>query len=422
MAVMNTSPHPPLFGEVGIIALVPDRWGPSWQARHHIATRLARYFQVVWVDRPPTRQESVRWFGRQSLVWHPPETPAGFQVYSPGGLSPNLGRPAWLRRWLSRRRLHRAQRLLRERGCSKIVLYLWRPEFAGSLDLVNHDVSCYHIDDEYSFSPVEGEPDEGEVQLIRAVDQVFIHSPAMMEKKGALNPATQFIPNGVDYQKYSGPTPEAADLRSIPKPRLGYTGNLKRMLDWGLLLELSRTHPEWSLVLVGQMLPQLEVLAVREELSRRPNIYLVGPRPSELIPSYVQHFDVCIMPYKVDDYTKYIYPLKLHEYLASGNPVVGSAIPALQAFKEVVLLADGAHEWSGMLSRALSLQENTRERRIERQQVAARFDWDLLVEQLARTLAHRLGLAFSGAVDSGCQLLNDTALPLARLAPHSKMQ
>jgi len=418
MAVMNTNPHPPLFGEVGIIALVPDRWGPRWQARHQIATRLARYFQVVWVDRPPTWQESVRWFGRRSRVLQPAEAHGGFQVYRTGSWSPNLGRPAWLRGWLSRDRLQQAQRLLRERGCSKIVLYLWRPEFANSLKLLNHDVSCYHIDDEYSFSPVEREQDAVEVQLIRAVDQVFIHSPAMMKKKGTMNPHTGYVPNGVDYQRYSTPAPEAAELQIIPRPRIGYTGNLKGVLDWRLLLELSRKHAEWSFVLVGRMLPQLEVLEVREELSRRRNIYLLGPRPSELIPSYVQHFDVCIMPYKVNDYTKYIYPLKLHEYLASGNPVVGSQIPALQAFEEEVLLADGSVEWSSMLTRALSLEENTKERRTARQQVAARYDWDLLVEKLAGTLARRLGLAFPDVVDDHGQHLSPGALPLAGLAPH----
>ena len=414
---MNTNPHPPLFGEVGIIALVPDRWGPRWQARHQIAVRLARYFQVVWVNRPHTWQESVREFSRRSLVWQPAETPPGFQVYRTGPWLPNLGRPAWLRHWLSRGRLQKARRLLRDRGCSKIVLYLWRPEFANSLNLVDHDVSCYHIDDEYSFSPVERELDAAEVQLIRAVDQVFVHSPAMMERKGGLNPHTQFAPNGVDYSNYMTPTPEAAELHDIPRPRIGYTGNLKGVLDWRLLVELSKAHPEWSFVLVGRMLPQREVLEVREQLSRRPNIYLVGPQPSELIPSYVQHFDVCIMPYKVNDYTKYIYPLKLHEYLASGNPVVGCPIPSLQAFKEVVLLADSSHEWSSMLTRALSSEENTSERRIARQQVAARYDWDLLVEELAGTLARRLGFAFPHTVDCDSQHLKRVLSP-ARPVPH----
>ena len=123
------------------------------------------------------------------------------------------------------------------------------------------------------------------------------------------------------------------------------------------------------------------------------------------------------MPYVLDGYTKYIYPLKLHEYLASGNPVVSSPIPSLQEFKEVVLLANGPQEWSGMLARALSSQENTSERRAARQEVAARYDWDLLVEKLARTLARRLGFAFPDAADYGSQPLNNRALPLANLVP-----
>jgi glycosyltransferase involved in cell wall biosynthesis len=415
---MNTNLRSPLFGEVGVIALVPDRWGPCWQARHQIATRLACYFQVVWVDYPPAWQESVRWVARRSQVWQPAETPAGFQVYRSSARSPNLGRPAWLRRWLLRERLQKVHRLLRDRGCSKIVLYLWRPEFADSLNLVDHQLSVYHIDDEYSFSPMEREQDAAEAQLIRTVDQVFIHSQAMMEKKGKLNINTQLVPNGVDYQKYSTPAPEPAEFRSIPKPRVGYTGNLKRMLDWQLLLELSKMHPEWSFVLIGRMLPHVEVQEIHGELSRSRNIYVIGPQPSEVIPSYVQHLDVCIMPYKLDDYTKYIYPLKLHEYLASGNPVVGSPIASLQAFREVVLLANGSDEWSSMLTRALSSRENTSERRTTRQQVAAGYDWDLLVGKLAAILAQRLGLSFPAAVEYGSQPWNNGGSPLARLVPH----
>jgi glycosyltransferase involved in cell wall biosynthesis len=415
--ILKSNPRSPLFDEVGVIALVPDRWGPCWQARHQIATRLARYFEVVWVDCPPTWRESLRWSSLQPPVWQPTEMPAGFQVYRTGPWSPDVGRPAWLRRWLSRRRLQQAHRLLRDRGCSKIVLYLWRPEFSDSLTLVDHQLSCYHIDDEYSFSPLERELDATEVQLTRTVDQVFIHSPAMMERKGKLNPNTQFVPNGVDYEKYATPTAEPAELHSIPKPRIGYTGNLKRMLDWRLLLELSTMHPEWSFVLVGRMQPHLEVREVQVELSRCQNIYLIGPQPSESIPSFVQHLDVCIMPYMLDGYTKYIYPLKLHEYLASGNPVVGSPIPALQAFRDVVLLANGSQEWSGMLTRALSPQENTSERRIARQQVAARYDWDLLVEELARTLARRLGLESPDALDHSSKNLHN-GTPPPRLVPH----
>ena len=62
------------------------------------------------------------------------------------------------------------------------------------------------------------------------------------------------------------------------------------------------------------MLPHSEVRESPWGAFQCRNIYVVGPQPSELIPSFVQHLDVCIMPYMVDEYTKYIYPLKLHEY------------------------------------------------------------------------------------------------------------
>ena len=72
----------------------------------------------------------------------------------------------------------------------------------------------------------------------------------------------------------------------------------------------------------------------------------------ELTP-YPQHFQVCIMPYRIDGYTKYIYPLKLHEYLASGRPVVASRIPSLQGLEDVCL-ATTREEWSSAIQQALS--------------------------------------------------------------------
>jgi hypothetical protein len=192
---MNTNPRPPVLGEVGVIAVVPDRWSAAWQARHQIATRLARYFQVVWVDYPLVWREALRWAAQRQPAEAQVELADGFQIYRPGRSLPNLGRPAWLGRWTSRQRLRRAYNLLRGRGCSQIVLYLWRYEFADAINQVPHHLSCYHIDDEYSFSSVEVGLDPVEVGLIRSVGQVFIHSSVMMEKKGKLNSNIEFVPN-----------------------------------------------------------------------------------------------------------------------------------------------------------------------------------------------------------------------------------
>ena len=86
-------------------------------------------------------------------------------------------------KFYSRQRLKRACDLLRAQGCTKLVLYIWRPEFADALEQVPHDFSIYHVNDEYSFSTTEVEVSPAERRLLESVGQVFIHSPALMEKR-----------------------------------------------------------------------------------------------------------------------------------------------------------------------------------------------------------------------------------------------
>ena len=98
------------------------------------------------------------------------------------------------------------------------------------------------------------------------------------------------------------------------------------------------------------------------------------------------------MPYRVDDYTRYIYPLKMHEYLASGKPVVSAAICSVEEFGEVIAIAKTPEEWSSAIARALSSEENAPSRCAQRQRVAREHDWDLLVDRIASTIARRLGV------------------------------
>jgi hypothetical protein len=101
------------------------------------------------------------------------------------------------------------------------------------------------------------------------------------------------------------------------------------------------------------------------------------------------------MPYQRDDYTKYIYPLKLHEYLASGRPVVGTPIASLEPFRETVRLPDGVDQWSLALRESLSQAANTGEARSARQLVAKQHDWDFLVQQIAEVMVQRLGPTYT---------------------------
>jgi glycosyltransferase involved in cell wall biosynthesis len=262
------------------------------------------------------------------------------------------------------------------------------------LDLLDYDLSCYYINDEYTFSEIEQPIDAHEARLISRVDQVFIHSTALLEKKGKLNPQTTFIPNGVDYGAFATPCSEPADLQTIPHPRIGYVGRIKQQLDLVLLTDLVQRHQGWSFVLVGPQDGIGDRAALLQRLAHIPNVYLLGSKSVNALPAYTQHLDVCMLCYEVNGYTKFIYPLKLHEYLASGRPIVGSPIRSLQDFAHIIRLARTPNEWSQAIQDSLSPAACSADQVEARQRVARRHDWNRLVGLMAQTLCSRLGPAY----------------------------
>lgn len=382
----------PLFPDIGVIAFVPEEWDEPWRSRHQVLTRLSQYFHVVWAE--PAREWRDLWLGNGKPVnrsHRQEEFPQGFVLYQPEKWLPHFFRPASLASWTAAERVRRAAALLRRRGCKTIVFYLWRPNFDHVLDSGSYDLSCYHIVDEYSFSPSEQPLDNREVQLIKRVDQVFIHSPALLDRKGHFNPHTLLVPNGVDYRAFATPRAEPADLKEIPHPRVGYVGNIKTQLDFRVLLELAARHSEWSFVFVGPIGNLGMDAPLVDQLSELQNVHFLGHKPIEIASAYPQHMDVCLLPYKVDEYTKYIYPLKLHEYLAGGKPIVGTPIRSLLDFAHVIKLASTQDEWSRALTESLAPDAVSTDQIQKRRSIARQFDWETLVQDIARSMCNRLG-------------------------------
>jgi glycosyltransferase involved in cell wall biosynthesis len=305
---------------------------------------------------------------------------------------PHFFRLKRLARATLRARVRRAVSYLRKQGCQRVVLYLWNPRFAPALDGCQWDLTCYHIDDEYTYSAVEAPNSPEEVDLLTRVSQVFIHSDMLMQKKGSINPSSMLIPNGVNYSWFATPVPEPSDLAKVPHPRVGYVGFLKRQLNWELLRKLPAHHPEWSFVFVGGVVEHPEIEPILREMAERKNVFFLGAKHAQVAASYPQHFDVCIMPYAMNDYTKYIYPLKLHEYLATGQPIISMPLPAVKPFSEHVALAETEEEWLEALSESLKPPRNEENRRIARRAVAKEHDWDVLVGRIAKCFAERLRL------------------------------
>ena len=190
-----TPPRPaagPLFPSIGVIGLVPDIWGDYWQVRQHVLTRLASYFFVVWVNPSrsiPEGHEKCEAAGGVDEGGRP----AGFHVYTPPFWLSGMGRPGLLANFLFDLRLRQARKILENRGCRQIITYIWRPEYERALLSLPGNLACYHIDDEYTFSEKEVPTDLVETRLIRKVDQVFVHSQGLFEKKGWAQPPVRWL-------------------------------------------------------------------------------------------------------------------------------------------------------------------------------------------------------------------------------------
>jgi glycosyltransferase involved in cell wall biosynthesis len=394
----------PLIPDVGLLAMPYHRFGSRWLTPHHVLTRLAEYFHVVWLE-PAHHWRDTRSLGgrRAELAELAPSLPPNFHLYVPESWLAEFHRPAWLRRAVTEARIRRGWNQLKSRGCTTQVLHLWHHQFESALGVGKPNLSLYHIDDEYSFSVEPGPMDAGERRVIQRVDNVFAISPALMERKSGINPHMVFAPEGVDYRLYSSPVPEPPDIASIPHPRIGYTGMLKEQLDWRLLHALAMRHPQWSFVFVGPNKLTAASRTIADEMSRMKNVHFLGPKTVWDLAAYPQHFDVCTMPYAITGYTNNIYPLKLHEYLASGRPVVGSPIRSLLDFGHVIALPTTIDEWSNALATALKPEASSKTATLKRQTIARQYDWSEIVDRIAGTICQRLGPTFAGRFERACE-------------------
>ena len=112
-----------------------------------------------------------------------------------------------------------------------------------------------------------------------------------------------------------------------------------------------------------------------------PNVHFLGQKPVELLPRYVAACQVCLMPYKINEWTRHIDPLKMYEYLAAGKPVVSTDIPSARSFAPPVRIAHDTAEFVSAIE--ATLKETGSAQQKARRQLAAQHDWDLRVAAIS---------------------------------------
>lgn len=391
--------------KTGILAFVPDVWTEQYMPRHHILNGLSEHYKVLWVS-PPTYVQGWRRDGAKSSLadrglkklsdnlWcYAPRLPADYKLrYVKSGLVASCFR-AYHAQW-QKHYVRRIKRLLKQMGIEEMILYIWRPEFHWALGQFDEKLSCYHIDDEYSFDPTqEHDINPEEKKLLEQSDLVFIHSKTLMAKKGHINPNTHEVPNGVDFEFYRNALKDNPsdpdDIISIPHPRIGYAGYIKRHIDLPLLFDIAKAKPEWSLVMIGPVRGKHEGVTQNvDRLLKLPNVYFLGGKPATELPLYINGLDVCLMPYRKTNYTKYIYPMKMHEYFACGKPVVATELENLEEFSDVLEFAESSNDWISAIEKSLeSISEQQAHRLVK---VAGENSWAERVQKVERLISEQI--------------------------------
>lgn len=247
----------------------------------------------------------------------------------------------------------KARAPLRNAPRGRRVLWVQNPAYVAEVDRLPHDLLVYDVMDPFAaFRKSDPDVAAKEDRLLEMADLIFTGGRSLHRQvAGRCRVEPRCFPSGIDFPHFAraageGPIPEA--VAKLPKPVLGYFGAVDERIDWELITHLCRERRHWSIVFLGPLV-LMERIPIDE-----PNFHWLGPKPYSALPEYLRGFDVCLIPWVVNELTKYMSPTKTPEYLAAGRPVVSTPIPDVEAdYPEEVRIAAEPEEFVKACTSAL---------------------------------------------------------------------
>jgi glycosyltransferase involved in cell wall biosynthesis len=212
----------------------------------------------------------------------------------------------------------------------------------------------------------------------------FFTSKSLLESGRRYTSKCFLAPNGVDIKNFAKARygiPE--EIEGISGTILGVVGTFDERVDGELIQFVLKNIQDATLLLVGPLQAKMG------NLVRHPRIVTMGKKPYDEIPSFINRFDVALIPYRITEVTKAVYPVKLHEYLILGKPVVSTDLPEVRQFGDVVSIAKSKEEFVSEILKALKMNgEHEEKKRIE---VAENNSWEKRVTEISRVIERHLG-------------------------------
>ena len=364
-----------------------------WFRPQQIASRLSRNHRVLYVE--PTR--AMKW--RRPRKWNRlMRHNENLHIHSPV-VVPGIRYSKRLRK-LNQRLLGRHIRSLLELLDMKPEVCIISTPFMGEFaKRFGEKVTVYDCNDDWSSIP--GLPSdfltEEENRLMGSADLVFVTSNELYRKKKHLNPNTRLLPSGTDVELFSRCIEDRLkmpqDVSALPRPIIGTVGSFNNTKDDLALLDgIAEARPDWSLVLVG---PVMEDANLEKYSALKQHAHFLGKKAHSELPEYIKAFDVCLLAYKKNGFTRSVNPTKVFEYLSAGKPVVATPLDDILHLRSVVSFAERPDEFVKAIEDYLEEGECA-ETICKRVEASRHFSWDVIVGEFEQRIDERLRVSRQG--------------------------
>lgn len=360
-----------------LICLSHLRWDFVYQRPQHLMSRCARERRVFFIEEPLFVKEqlaqldiTMRDCGVSVVV---PRLPEGLSEEEICGVQRLL-----------------IDELLQECRIRDYILWYYTPmavPFTRHLKPIATIFDCMDELSAFKFAPVALR--EYEAELLSRADVVFTGGQSLYEAKCNQHSNIHPFPSSIDAAHFAQARSiarEPDDQANIPRPRLGFFGVIDERMDLALVDQIALARPDWQLVMVGPV-----VKIDPADLPRRPNIHYLGGKHYNQLPEYLAGWDVALLPFAINESTRFISPTKTPEYLAAGKPVVSTPIcDVVRPYGEMKLvhIARTGAEFVDAIEAALNQKFDSSEWLLRVDQFLSQNSWDQTWMSMMQMIDH----------------------------------
>jgi glycosyltransferase involved in cell wall biosynthesis len=287
------------------------RWDFVYQRPQHLMSRFARKRRVFFIEEPIRHDGDAGWLFTQvedNVVRCVPKIPESTEGTPESAVMRSL-----------------LNSLTEKYESLASIHWFYTPMMMSWVADREPIATVYDCMDELSkFKFAPGGIVDLERQLFAKADLVFTGGHSLYKAKRDQHPAVHEFPSSIDAPHFRQALFEhevMQDQLEIARPRIGYAGVIDERIDLDLIAAAADLRPEWAFVLLGPVVKIDEA-----SLPRRSNIHYLGMKDYADLPRYFAGWDLGMMPFALNESTEFISPTKTPEYLASGLPVVSTAI------------------------------------------------------------------------------------------------